>query len=109
MRWATINHQTNKVLTDHSKPRVVYFDQQTGALQAVCWLKSIFLMLNQLFPSLTEQNKEKKIGKLHKNMRKHAILKQFKISLKKNHIFPSSPPFGCQPAFKCNTALLWYK
>ena len=39
---------------------VVYFDQQTGALHTVYWLKSIFLTLKQLFPSLTEQNKEKK-------------------------------------------------
>ena len=46
---------------------VVYFDQQTCAPHAVRWSKSIFLTLNQLFPSLTEKKKAAK------NMQKHAF------------------------------------
>ena len=40
-------------------PGVVYFDQRMGASHAVRWSKSNFLTLIQLFPSLTEENKEK--------------------------------------------------
>ena len=43
------------------KYSVVYFDQQTGSLPAVRWLVEIKnFKLKQLFPSLMEQNKEKR-------------------------------------------------
>ena len=41
----------------------MYFDQQTGALHAVSWTKSFFLRFNKfshIFPSLTEEKKEKR-------------------------------------------------
>ena len=40
---------------------VVYFDQQTGALQALCWLKPSFWCLTPF--SITKAKKEEKLQK----------------------------------------------
>ena len=45
--------------TDKASP-VVYFDQQTGVLHIVCWLKSFYLALKQVFPSFSVTNRKKK-------------------------------------------------
>ena len=60
----------NLIAIINKMKNVVYFDQQTGAPHAIHWSKSIFLMLKQLFPSLTEQKKKKKEKKV---TQKHAI------------------------------------
>ena len=39
---------------------VVYFDQQMGALHAVCWLKSFFSFLKQVFSSFSVTNRKKR-------------------------------------------------
>ena len=38
---------------------VVYFDQRTGALHAIPWLKIFFLAFKHLLPSKTEKRKHK--------------------------------------------------
>ena len=109
---------------------VVYFDQQMGAPHAVCWSKSIFSALKQVFSSFSITNGKKK-GKRKetqnntKNMWKggiqalrcYAWMNKYKLKvyffiffLRKMkcktiyHIFTrSQPAFGCQPAFQSNT------
>ena len=60
---------------------IVYFDQRTGAPNAVRWLKSIFLMLKQLFPSLTEQNKEKRKKSHTKKCNKRGVYQHLGVTL----------------------------
>ena len=60
---------------------VVYFDQRTGAPQAVCWSKSIFLRLKQLFPFLTKQNKEKRKESRTKTCNKREVYQQKGVTL----------------------------
>ena len=45
---------------------VVYFNQQIGAWHAVCWSKSVFLVLNKVFPTffVTNEKKEEKMQKI---------------------------------------------
>ena len=48
-RWQTL--AAAACLFNPPTPHVAYFDQQTGALHAVCWLKSFVSALKQVFPS----------------------------------------------------------
>ena len=49
----------------------MYFDQQTGAPHAVCWLKLFFSVLKQSFPSFMSQT-ERKERKAQEITKKHA-------------------------------------